>query len=312
MPKPAVHTGCFFFCIILASLFFPACTIDPVQTDLLVPVDFSNVPDNMVLTDFHTDKIEIKVEAVPGKIEEIKSQNTRYLVDLYTDLAFDPAGDFVFIEPGEYLIPVETNRIPMGPGIRIISTNPSSLSVKLEKKIKKTFKIKVPYVGQPAKGYRALTASTEPSSIELAGAFSVIHSITELKTKPIDLTDINESFKKKIPLDLQAPSILPDPVQLVTVSVPIQEIMVLKTIENLSIQVKNTDKTVHIKPSDMTIEIKGPFESLGNQELIDTIYAFMDLKNLTPGVYARHAYIHIPAGLIMTQASPQVFTVKIE
>jgi hypothetical protein len=38
----------------------------------------------------------------------------------------------------------------------------------------------------------------------------------------------------------------------------------------------------------------------------------MDLEGLQPGVYARHAYIHIPVDLIMTNASPQVFTVKIE
>ena len=45
---------------------------------------------------------------------------------------------------------------------------------------------------------------------------------------------------------------------------------------------------------------------------MDQIYSFIDMKDLTPGVYARHAYINIPVDLIMTNADPQVFTVKIE
>jgi len=298
--------------LIFVCLTFPACTTEPIETDLLLPVDFSNVPENMVLTDFHTDKIEIRIQATPTRIEKIQSEGTRYLVDLYTDLAFDPVGDSDFIEPGEYLLPVEKNRIPLQSGIKIISVNPSYLSVKLEKKIRKTFKIKVAYVGQPAKGYRVLAATTEPSSIELAGAFSLIQSIKELKTKPINLTDVHESFKKEIPLDLEIPSVIPKPDNIIVVSVPIQEIMVLKTIQNIPIQVKNTASNVQIKPSQITIKIKGPFESLGNQELLDQIHSFIDLNNLGPGVYARHAYIDIPVGLMMTEVTPQVFTVKIE
>lgn len=314
MPKKTVYIGIFLTFLFSAFIIvmIPGCTADPVETDLLLPVDFSNVPENMVLTDFHTDKIEIKIQAAPAVIEEIQSQGTRYLVDLYTDLAFDPAGDSVLIEPGEYLLPVEEKRIALGNGIRILSTNPSYLSVKLEKKISKSFKIKVPYIGRPAKGYRVLAAAVEPSSVELAGAFSLIQSIKELKTKPVDLTDISESFKKEIPLDLENPSVVPKSNQIVIVSVPIQEVLVLKTINDIPIQVKNTTARVEIKPSKISVKVKGPFESVEDREILNQIYSFMDLKGLGPGVYARHAYIDVPVGLVMTDVSPQVFTVKIE
>ncbi|MFH2058196.1 MAG: CdaR family protein [Pseudomonadota bacterium] len=301
--------SCFYFS---GFFYFSGCTTDPVQTDLLLPVDFANVPDNMVLTGFHTDKIEIKIQATPKLIEEIKADSTRYPVDLYTDLAFDPAGDSVSIEPGEYLLPVEKERISLRPGIKILSINPSYLSVKLEKKITKSFKIIVPYIGQPAKGYIVLDAATEPSSVELVGAFSVIQSIKELKTKPIDLTDINESFKKKIPLDLENASIISKSGRIVIVSVPVQEVLVLKTIENIPIQIRNNALKVSIEPEWITIQVKGAFETIGNRGILDQIYSFIDLKDLEPGVYARHAYIDIPVGLKMTKADPQVFTVRIE
>ena len=191
------------YCNILILLLFlilfclPGCTTEPVETDLLLPVDFSNIPENLILTSFHTDKIEIRIQAHPNLIELINKKNLHYPVDLYTDLEFDPAGDSDSIEPGSYLFPVEEKRIPMDRGIKILSINPSYLSVQLEKKVSKTFKITVPYIGTPAKGHIALDAATEPASVKLTGAASLIQSIKELKTKPIDLANASEDFKKK-------------------------------------------------------------------------------------------------------------------
>jgi YbbR domain-containing protein len=310
MHKRSCNTVILF--LISVFLCISGCTTDPVETDLLLPVDFSNVPENMVLTYFHTDKIEIRIQADPKLIERINTESTRYPVDLYTDLEFDPAGDSDSIEPGAYLIPVEKKRIPMNPAIKILAITPSYLSVQLEKKIKKTFTISVPYTGKPAKGYMALDAATEPASVELTGAAPLIRSIKELKTKPIDLTNAKEDFKKKIPLDLDNPSIISSSDPIIIVTIPIQQQMVSKAIENIPIQVWNSTSSATIEPSCITIRVKGPFETLNNMKIMGQIHSFIDLKDLKPGVYARHAYINIPVDLVMTDAVPHVFTVKIE
>lgn len=312
MPESVKQHPVLIFLSIVLLLFLPGCTTDPVETDLLLPVDFLNIPDDLVLTYFHTDKIEIRIQAHPELMDRINKENIRYPVDLYTDLEFDPAGDSESIEPGAYLIPVEEKRIPLMAGIKLLNINPSYLNVQLEKKVSKTLKVIVPYTGEPAKGYIALEAATDPSSVELTGAASLIRSITELKTKPIDISNMNESFKKKIPLDLNNASIIPASDPIITVSVPIQQQLVTKTIDAIPIQVWNASTVVTIEPSHISVEIKGPFETLGKKETLDQIYAFIDLKGIKPGVYARHAYINIPVGLIMTDASPQVFTVKMD
>ena len=312
MHKLKLYCKSLLILMVLISACLYSCTTEPVETDLLIPVDFSNVPENMVLTYFHTDKIEIKIQTNPRFMDFINKKNIRYPVDLYTDLEFDPAGASESIEPGTYLIPVEEKRIPLDPGIKILSIKPSYLSVQLEKKIKKTLKVSVPYTGKPAKGYIALEAATQPVSVELTGPAPLIFSIKELKTKPIDLTNANESFKKKIPLDLDDPSLVTSSDPIIIATVPIQQQLVSKTIENIPIQVWNCTFAVNIEPSQITIQIKGPFETISNKEITGQIYSFIDLKGLTPGVYVRHAYINIPVGLIMTDAAPQVFTIKIE
>ena len=302
----------FFLILLLISLLGFACTIEPVETDLLLPVDFTNIPEDMVLTYRHTDKIEIKILADPRLIELINKETILYPADLYTDLEFDPAGASDSIEPGAYMLPVDKTRIPMDPAIKILSINPSFLSVRLEKKITKTFKITVPYIGEPAQGHIALEPACSPAFVELTGGESLINSIDQLKTKPIDLTGAGEEFKKNLPLDLENPQLYSSSHTMFTVTVPIQQQMVTKTMADIPIQVWNTSLKVTIEPSVITIDIKGLFDTLGNKTILDQIYAFIDLKDIPVGVYARHAYINVPVDLVMTGADPQVFTVKIE
>ena len=147
MHKLKLYCNTLILLLILILFCFYGCTTEPVETDLLLPVDFSNVPENMVLTYFHTDKIEIRIQADPKLMEFINKENIRYPVDLYTDLEFDPAGASDSIEPGTYLIPVEEKRIPMDRAIKILSINPSYLSVQLEKKAKKPLKYRFPIQG---------------------------------------------------------------------------------------------------------------------------------------------------------------------
>ncbi len=288
------------------------CTVEPVETDLLLPVDFSNIPEGMVLTYHQTEKIEIRIQTDPRLVEMINKETILYPADLYTDLEFDPAGDSDSIEPGSYVLPVDKTRIPMDPAIKILSINPSFLSVRLERKITKTFKITVPYIGTPAQGHLAMEPVCEPAFVQLTGAESLINGIDQLKTKSIDLAGAGEEFKKNMPLDLENPLLYSSSHTMFTVTVPIQQQMVTKTVADIPIQVWNTTSKVKIEPPVITIEIKGPFDTLGNRTIVDQIYAFIDLKDLTTGIYARHAYINVPVDLLMTGATPQVFTVKIE
>jgi len=301
--------------LVILGLFFlllSACTTDPVETDLLLPVDFANVPEDMVLTYFHTDKIEIRVRGNPDRITALQETNITYPADLYTDLEFDPAGDSDSIETGAYLLPVDRNRIPLDPAVSILEISPSFLSVRLEKKLTRTFKVSVPYAGEPAKGHLALAPAMEPSTVDLTGAQSLIEGLEILKTKPVDLTGASETFKKEVPLDLENPQLFTPTQSMFIVTVPIQPELGERTIESLPIRLVNARGRVKVKPDHLSIVIKGPVDVLGSKALTENIHAFMDLSGLSSGIHARHASIDLPVDLVMTGASPQVFTVKIE
>ncbi len=302
---------CFFFILILTLIHLPSCSFEPVETVILLPVDFTNVPDDMILTQSHTDTIALKIKGTPDQIETLNTELMRYPADLYADLEFDPAGDSNSIEAGGYLLPIDPSRIPLAPGITIMEIRPPFLSAQLDKKITKTFKVTVSYSGEAAKGYMALAPTVNPPTVDLTGAQTMIEKIETLRLKPVDLDNAAGVFKKEVPLDLDNPLLFSPSRPMFIVTVPIKPRIGVKALDNLAIELKHAPTGASIKPGRINIEIKGPENALGNNALLDQIVVFMDLKGLKPGVYARHAYIHVPVDLVMTQAAPQVFTVTI-
>ena len=290
----------------------PGCLREPVVTDLLLPVEFTNIPGNMVLTYYHTDKIEVRVQADARVIDHLNQRSIQYPADLYTDLEFDPAGASGSVGPGHYVLPVDQQRIPLDPSIKILDITPPFLSVRLEDKISKSVAVSVPLAGEPAQGHISLEAAPEPARVTLTGARSLVSAIHVVKTKPVDLSKARETFKQEIPLDIEDPSLYSASHSIIVVTVPIQEKLVTRTLANIPIRLINAAPSARLEPERITIDIKGPYETMGSKDVLDQIYAFVDLAGVKPGVYARHAYINVPVGLMMTGADPRVFTVKIE
>ncbi|MGM0394953.1 MAG: CdaR family protein [Thermodesulfobacteriota bacterium] len=296
--------------ILLLSVW--SCAPEPVETHLLLPVEFANVPKGMIVTQYRTDKIEIHIQGDPRLIETLSEKPIHYPADLYTDLDIDPAGASESIGPGYYMLPVEKRRIPMDPAIKILEISPSYLGVRLEKVITREFKVEVPFSGDLHEGLIALAPTTDPTSVTLSGAESLINEIQVLKTRPVDLTNARESFRKEMPLDIDSTRLVTADSPIIVVSVQIQEAQVETSIEHIPVQIRNSSFSARIEPDVMTIAIKGPYSIIHNKETLDRIYAFVDLEGMTPGVYARHSYINIPVGLAMTRSDPRVFTVTIE
>jgi YbbR-like protein len=301
-----------FYWFLFCSLFIlTGCGTKPVETNLLIPVEFSSIPFNLVLTSPSVEKLEVRVSGKPKQIEIIKSMNLKYSVDLYTDLASDPAGEKVNLDPRIYYIPVLEKRIFIPKGVKILTVSPSYIRVDLEKKVVKTFPVSVPYTGKEAAGYAALSARIEPAAVMLTGPESVIRSIKVIQTKPVDLTKADEGFKRKMPLDLKGHNVISEP-SIVTVFIPIEKKQAIKVFENLPIELKNAKPGDSVSPPTIMLTIKGGHDILNRKELKENILVSIDVKDLEPGVYVRRALINLPLELVMTNAQPEIFTVKIE
>lgn len=293
-------------------MFLQSCSPEIEEARLLIPLRFFSTPAGLIRTTSSTRDIEIHVRGPVRLMDRLRNESISYPVDLYADLVLDPAGIVSFIEPGSYSIPVFEDRIPILPGISLLDVNPSFITIRLEKETYKRLPVTVPYTGKPAAGYLVKPASAEPSMVVVNGADSVISPLTFLRTKPVDLSGARESFKKEIPLDLGEAIFTQTSPLIINVSVPVIKEMVTLLFENLAVKHENGKGAVRIVPETISIKVKGPANDLKKSSVTDEFKIYIDLAGLEPGVYVRRAVIKLPVGLILTEASPEVFTVTIK
>jgi len=288
------------------------CTPEPEETNLLVPLGFSPPPSNLVKIPTHSTSLEIRIKGPSRLVKRASQEDLTYLVDLYTDLALDPAGTASTIDPGTYSIPVMEERLPLHPRLTITAISPAFITVQLERKLTRRLPVHVPYTGKPAPGYTALDAATDPMVVEVIGAESAISALAWIKTKPVDISNARENFKKNLPLDLDFSGTVDASITMVTATVPIVETIVTQRFEDILITAKNSPPKTTIVPPTMEIKVKGPENILKKSGFKEQFGIYIDLEGLAPGVYVRRAVIELPVGLILADTRPELFTVTIK
>lgn len=288
------------------------CNQSPVTVEVYAQVQFTPWPEGLVRTAHEPKMIHLTVTGPPNPVQKLQAAGLTYLVDLYSDIADDPAGIMTFLEPGLYTIPVIEERFPIPRRVRVQAISPSFISVRLDRALTKKLPVTVPYDGSPAAGYLARPAETEPPAVELTGAESVLETMTVVQTKPVDLSGARETFKKKVPLALGQPGAIQDPARFVTVTVPIDEEIVERSFDAVPVAVLNGRQGASIQPSSIDVTVKGPSNRLKTGDMTDLIEVYIDVQGMETGVYVRRAVIKLPVGMMLTAASPEVFTVTIK
>ncbi|ACN13618.1 conserved hypothetical protein [Desulforapulum autotrophicum HRM2] len=289
-----------------------SCSQEPVETTLLLPLGFSSLPANLVKIPSHLTNLEIRIKGPARLIKKAGQEDMSYLVDLFTDLALDPAGMASTIKPGSYTIPIMEERIPLNPKITILKIVPTFVTVQLEEKMVKRLPVHVPYAGEAAPGFTALDAATDPGVVEVTGPQSTLEPLMFIMTKPVDITNAKEGFKKNLPLDL-SPSTSVDPsTAIVVADIPIVETITTQNFKNLTVATINSTNPTSVIPPTMEIKVKGPVNTLKKDGIKEAFKIYIDLEGLAPGVYVRRAAITLPVGLMLADTKPELFTVTIK
>jgi YbbR domain-containing protein len=124
--------------------------------------------------------------------------------------------------PGQnyFRLTVDNIRAPLGTEITKIS--PSSIRLQLEAVKTGSVQVKAKLTGKLPKSLRLKSIWVEPAFIILQGPETVLTKTRELFTDPLDLSQIQESRKVSIGLDIESPQIHLAPNQPSRVVVEIQ------------------------------------------------------------------------------------------
>ena len=160
------------------------------EISLDVPIEFTDIPPGLEIVNHSVKVISLNMRGQERLLKNIKPADIRVSLDLSK------------AKKGEstYYIHREDVRLPHA--VTVANLNPSSVKVTTEETVRKTVRVIPVVTGEPERGSTVRSVSVIPPSVEIEGIRPEIARINSLKTEPLDITGMNETFTQDLKLDL--------------------------------------------------------------------------------------------------------------
>lgn len=178
--------------VLSLTIWFYVTSKGKTEVPIAVPLEFRNVPQGMAV-----------VGDVPSSIDVRLHGQERLLRDAAALKKAVGTVDLSRCKEGENRVHISPDDIRRPPGVIVTYIAPSEISVKIEKLVRKTFRLHPVVEGKPAQGYRFAGAVVKPSRVTLEGPAGVINTFTGLRTVPVDISGIRDKTTMEARIDYQ-------------------------------------------------------------------------------------------------------------
>jgi YbbR domain-containing protein len=215
------------------------------------------------------------------------------------------------VEPAQPILYDVTGRVSGVTGLDL-STNEVVVTVPVEELAGFSEKlVTVEWRGEPAPGYRLLSVTADPPSVLVEGRPAQINRLTSVKTEPIDITGLNQSFQQTVLLALPD-GVTVDPDQTINVNIQIEPILTTSTFNRVPIlRGLNNQYEAQTSVNQVRVVVFGPLPVLDSL-VEDDIRVTLDLFGLGPGTYSIEPDVDLPdRGVELRSVQPAVVMVEI-
>ncbi len=171
--------------------------------------------------------------------------------------------------------------------------------------------VNVIWTGEPAPGYRLISVTADPPSVLVEGRPAQITALPSVRTEPIDITGLTESFQQVAVLDLPT-GIAVDPEQVVTVYIEVEPILTTDSFNRIPQLLGMAEGFEGIlTPDEVRVVLFGPLPVLDSLQ-DDDIRVTLDVFGLEPGRYSMIPDVDVPdRGIEIRSVQPTAVTVVI-
>jgi YbbR domain-containing protein len=288
-----------FILVFVVSLF--ALWRIPLPMERVIPLNigYTHLDDNLFVWHSVVETVELRIQGPRRKIETLDANS------LYCDL------DLASKKAGLHSLPISIEQIGLPAGVEIISIAPSTITLKIEEKIKRRLPIVIQLEGQTVSSKQISQINANPPSLVVEGPQSILAELNRIVSKPLNIQGANESIQREVALDLPEGLIADDDRRLTMATIVISDVIHRRQYSSIPVRGVGANDTYEIIPPTIDLEVKGPAESLASLQTGENLKAFVKLAGLQPGVYVRRASIQLPVGVRLLQATPERFTINI-
>lgn len=275
-----------FFCWYLVS------GSEKVDTWLDIPLEFIDLPDNLVIRTGMRNRIQIRVRGASGIIRGLDAQRLAYKADLSS------------LRVGLNTILLKQQNIPLNTSLEVMEISPPRLELDVDKIVSRTVPVLVDWKGDIPADFELKEIVVRPQEITLKGASSVLEAMKEVRTNRVDIpSDVVRSWETKIALSI--PEELESNVADVLTSfvfVPKTKTMWVK----LPVEVDQAQGfDVKVSPSFVRLKLDIPLPLLREKNWRDRIVPRVVPESmLSPGTQEIPYKISLPDDTVLLEAKP--------
>ncbi|RYZ97116.1 MAG: YbbR-like domain-containing protein, partial [Proteobacteria bacterium] len=157
--------------------------------------------------------------------------------------------------PTYYKIEKESIHLPIG--VKILSISPSTINPELEPMDRRSVPVEIIQKNEVPNGYRLVRLAATPKNVRIKGPRNAIDRISEIRSQPIDLSDIPASLKWEIPLRTGHPNVSFDEETEPKISIEVEPTGSNFRVAGVPLKVK-ASKSFTVKPERVALYVNCP------------------------------------------------------
>jgi YbbR domain-containing protein len=192
----------------IAVLLWIALAREPeLATDISVPIEFKNIPDDLDISSGAPERVHVEVRGPSGRL-------TRdYLSGLVVVL------DLSDVRSGERTLTVRSQNLNLPAGVEFYRAVPSQITLRLDRLQASAVKVVPRYSKAPPAGYRLKSYQVDPAKVRIRGPQDHVAQIDQVMTDPIDLSGVVGRSEFRVHVNVGDPQVRLESPAVVTVRV---------------------------------------------------------------------------------------------
>ncbi len=268
-----------------------------VQVTISVPLEITNVPDELVIANDPPPALAVKVYGPRSLINNATRQRISKVIDLRGAHA------------GRITVDITPSRISLPAGVTAMKIEPASISIVLEHRLARVVPVEAVITGEVEKDYELDKVILEPDKLRINGPESEVEGIRKLETYPIDLGRAKESFTREIGINLHGLHITIDGDGIVKVTVNIRPVEGTMRFQNVKVTADAHEGEISWWPNEITVILEGPKPILKRITSHDIKVKIP--RDLKLGKQWLAPVVTVPKGLIVKKTIPDTIRITV-
>ncbi|MGZ3654540.1 MAG: CdaR family protein [Bdellovibrionota bacterium] len=221
---------------------------------------------------------------------------------IHVDLTKAKAG------PAYYRIEKDSLHLPIG--VRVLSISPSTINPVLEHLDRRTVPVEVQQKNEVPNGYRLVKLYASPKNVRIKGPRNVLETISQIRSDPVDLSDVPTTLKWEIPLRTGVPNVYFDEDTEPKIIAEVEPTGSNFRVAGVPIHVVGT-RVSALKPEKAALYVNCP-PNLIRTLTPDKVKAYVEVPETKAGTYVREVKVELPQGVKLVRVVPDRVQVILE